>query len=287
MESSLTVAIQGGKASFHDMAARQYFYDHQIELRECHTFREMCRSLLNGEAGIAVMAIENTLVGSILPNYALLQEYPLSIVGEVYLHIEQHLMALPGQTLKDIRAVRSHPMALLQCSDFLEMHPQMRGIESFDTADSAREIRERHLRTVAAIAGEAAAQRYGLQILARSIENLKQNYTRFLVISCREEPDKEPLDKASVNFRVNHRVGALAKVLNIFQEYEINLTKIQSIPLPGRPYEYAFLVELEWERRELFDRAIHLATRFSRGLKILGIYQKGVKPYDYTGSKTA
>jgi prephenate dehydratase len=145
----MKIAIQGGQASFHDMATRQYFTGRRVELLECQTFRQLCRRLLEKEADLAVMAIENSLVGSILPNYALLQEYPFFIIGETYLHIQQNLMALPGQSLADIQYIRSHPMALHQCSDFLESHPGIRVIETFDTAESAREIREKEMKGVA------------------------------------------------------------------------------------------------------------------------------------------
>ncbi len=286
----MKVAIQGGQASFHHMAARQYFNGHEFELAECQTFRQLCQALHSGEADIALMAIENSLVGSILPNYALLQEFPFYITGETYLHIRQNLMALPGQSLKDLRFVRSHPLALLQCSEFLEQHPQLRALETFDTAESAREIREKLLSGTAAIAGKLAAERYRLTILAEEIENVKQNYTRFLVLS-REEAreDGAIADKASLNFHLKHRVGALAEALDIFRRCGLNLTLIQSLPIAGRPSEYAFQVDLEWERREALEEGIEALRRFANQIQIqiLGIYPKGALPHDYSGGKAA
>jgi len=283
----MKIAIQGGQASFHDMASRQYFSGRRIELRECRTFRQLCNSLLEKEADFAVMAIENSLVGSILPNYNLLQEYPFHIIGETYLHIRQHLMALPGQALADIRYVRSHPMALHQCSNFLEERPEIRAIETFDTAESAREIRENNLQGVAAIAGSLAAERYRLTILAEEIENLKQNYTRFLILSRRAENNGVIPSKASINFHLKHQVGALAEVLDIFRKFRINLTLIQSIPILGRPNEYAFHIDLEWTEREAFEQSLSVVRHFSKEIRVLGIYPKGVLPYDYSGGQAA
>ncbi|MCB0261180.1 MAG: prephenate dehydratase [Calditrichae bacterium] len=276
----MKIAIQGGQASFHHMAARQYFNDSDIGIIECPTFRKLCNTLRDGSADLAVMAIENTLVGSILPNYHLLQTFPVHIIGEIYLHIEQNLMALPGQSLEGIRCVRSHPMALLQCSDFLEQHPGMLGEETADTAESAREIRERGLNGVAAIAGRLAAELYDLEILAERIENLKHNYTRFLILSPTPNHDQISANKASVNFHLRHQVGALADALNIFRDHEINLTLIQSIALPTRPHEYAFHADLEWEQPARFEQAMQQIRTISADLQILGIYQKGERPYD-------
>lgn len=284
MSKALSIAIQGGQASFHDMATRQYFPENSLSLCECRSFRQLCKTLVAGEADLGVMAIENSLVGSILPNYALLHEYPLYIIGETFLHIEQNLMALPGQQISDLHSVRSHPMALQQCSDFLEKLPHIRNVESPDTAESAREIAAENLMGVGAIASRLAAERYGLELLAAGIENLKDNYTRFLVIS-REPAPKHHHGKASVNFHVSHEVGSLSKVLNIFFEKGLNLTLIQSLPIPGRPDEYAFHVDLEWENPERFELAIEGVKRFTKQLMILGVYNRGEKPYDYPGGK--
>lgn len=276
---STRVAIQGGQASFHDMAARQYFADCPIELSECRTFRRLCIELAENLVDYALMAVENSLSGSILPNYALLQEFPFRITGETYLRIRQNLMALPSQGLSDIKNIRSHPVALQQCSDFLEKHPQIRCIESFDTAESAREISEKNLKGVAAIASTRAAQMYGLEILAESIEDVKQNYTRFVVLTADQGHCDYFADKASISFHVRHEVGALAKVLSIFRDNSINLGLIQSTPIPGKPYEYSFHVDVEWQDRNHFAHAVQQVRETATQLRILGEYKSGVKPY--------
>lgn len=278
----MKIAIQGGKASFHDLAVKIYYHDTTTELVECRTFRQLCIAIKDGEADAAVMAVENTLAGSILPNYALLEEYPVTITGEIYLHIRQNLMALPGQKLTNIASVRSHPMALMQCSNFLEDHPQLKSIETFDTAESAREIREKNWPGVAAIASDLAAKMYGLEILAADIENLKQNYTRFLILQAGEQPriNGNKYNKASLNFLLRHEPGALVNFLQIFQKNSINLSLIQSIPIPGRPREYAFHMDMLWEDAGLFERSISEAKDCAGQMKILGIYNSGKLPYE-------
>ncbi|MFQ5676778.1 MAG: prephenate dehydratase [bacterium] len=275
----MKIAIQGGLASFHDMAARAYFPDFEIDIIECRTFRQQCSALTNGLADYAVMAIENSLAGSILPNYALLENFPVKIVGEVYLQIHQHLMAFPGQRLTDIESVRSHPMALHQCSEFLESQMQIRSVETHDTAESAAEIRKKKLKRVAAIASRLAAERYQLEILAQSIENDNQNYTRFLVLE-KEQTKKhlETPNKASLMFHVKDEVGALADVLDVFRDRALNLALIQSTPIMGRPDEYAFHVDVTWQQQDDFTKALQDISRLTRELKILGKYRAGTKP---------
>lgn len=276
----MKIAIQGGKASFHDEAVQAYFGENSHELLECPTFRGLSNSLKNGEVDLAVMAVENTLAGSILPNYGLIEEYSFNIIGEVYLRIEQNLMALPGQNLEDISTVRSHPMALNQCSKYLEEQPQMRGIETFDTAESAREIREFNLNKTAAIASRRAAEIYGLEILAESIENVKQNYTRFLVLSTKNNYQLDGINKTSINFKVQHKPGALFGVLNLFQEYNLNMSLIQSIPIPGYPNEYAFHIDFVWRDRDVCERAIDVLKSKTQDFKLLGMYKAGKIPYE-------
>lgn len=283
----MKIAIQGGKASFHDMVTRQYFKDQPVELVECRTFRQQCSYLIEGTVDFVVMAIENSLAGGILPNYSLLERFPFKIIGERYLHIKQNLMALPGQTLQDITLVRSHPMALHQCSEFLEQHPHLHGEETHDTADSAREIREQMLTGVAAIAGQLAAELYQMEILAESIENIKDNYTRFLVLSKNGQSRPETANKASLSFHVMHHVGALADVLDVFRDHKVNLALIQSIPIPGKPDEYAFHVDVEWHDANHYDQAIAVAAKITREFKILGEYCSGEKPYDSPNGKPA
>lgn len=270
----MKIAIQGGEASFHDMAAREHFKGSEIDLIECWTFRQQCTALAKGQADRAVMAIENSLAGSILPNYGLLEEFPIIIVGEIYLQIQQHLMALPGQQLSDIKSVRSHPMALHQCSDFLETHSQIRSVETHDTAASAGEIREKNLQGVAAIASSLAAERYRLAILAESIENDKLNYTRFLILEKENGGAPQGLsNKASLVFYVQDTVGALADVLDIFRDCSLNLALIQSTPIMGRPDEYAFHVDVNWQNYTDFLAALKKAGKVTTKLKILGKYQ--------------
>ncbi len=281
MNHPLTVAIQGERASYHDIAAQKYFHQ-TVSVLECRTFKQVCRGVLERRADVAVLAIENTLAGSILPNYSLLESHPLFIEGEIYVAIHQCLMALPGQTLGDIRMVRSHPMALHQCSEFLEAHPALRAMEAFDTAGSAREIQKQKLPGVAAIASEEAARRYELAILAREIENQRQNYTRFLIISQRPPELRDSTNKASLSFQTAHRPGALVEVLDIFRQHGINLTLIQSVPIPGRPTEYAFHVDITWREPQAFRKAIQGVQKLAAGFKLLGIYQAGELPYDHS-----
>lgn len=282
----MKIAIQGGKSSFHHIAARSYFGDESLELVECATFRQLCRTLEKGMADMGVMAIENSLVGGILPNYALLSEYALQILEETYLHIDQNLMALPGQSLWDIRKVYSHPMALLQCSAYLEDHPEMLTLETWDTADSAREIRDQKRMGVAAIAGRKAAEAYGLEILAGDIHNGKENYTRFLILAPGSRKVEHPSDKASINFKLKHKAGSLADALDLLRRNAFNLTQIQSLPIPNQLDEYSFHVDLEWNGNnndtELFYETMEQLKRVTLNVQILGVYKKGARVHDHT-----
>ncbi len=273
------VAIQGVQASFHHEAARNYF-GQQVPVVECSTFRALCEALKSGEATMALMAIENTIAGSILPNYALLKEYHLKICGEVYLPIRMNLMALPGVELEDIEQVLSHPMAILQCSDFLN-ELKVKAVEHEDTAGAAKKLMEEQMPNTAVIAGMAAAERYQLNVLAKSIETNKQNYTRFLVLNVNSKfpglaNGKETCNKASLCFELGHSVGALAEVLNIFEAFHINLTKIQSVPIVGKPYEYSFHVDIEWGDYRDYEQAIKQVLNSVSTLAVLGEYPKGV-----------
>lgn len=287
MRIKMKVAIQGSKTSFHDMAATKYCYSDKVELIECRTFRDLCRATAAGKSDIGIMAIENTLVGSILPNYALISEFNLSVVGETYVRIEQHLLALPGQKISNISIVRSHPMALLQCSEFLDNHPHLIGEETVDTAESARVIRDERLLGVAAIGSRASAALYRLELLRERIENLKTNYTRFLALSRNTDKTVADANKASLCLRIKHQVGGLAVVLDVFRQLGINLSLIQSIAIPTHPHEYAFLIDLEFADRETFSKAICELTPHCTTVTIHGIYHSGTKPHDYAYSKTA
>ncbi len=280
------IAIQGAEASFHHQVAIEYF-SKDIDILECRSFVQVCEALQNGQVDNAVMAIENTFTGSLLPNYGLLQNYPLHIIGEYYLHIEQHLMALPGQRIQDIEYVHSHPIALNQCNWFLEQHPHLIAIEKYDTAGSAQEIAQHGLSKVAAIAGKEAAKRYGLEILARDIENLKQNQTRFLVLSADDLEQVDNPNKASICLETSHKVGSLLEVLQVFQQSNINITKIQSVPIMEKPYQYQFHLDVEWEPAADLPKAVEELEKVTLSLRILGSYKKGNKQNDHTCSEQA
>lgn len=269
------VAIQGIKASFHEEAAFKFFGT-DIETIECESFKKTCEVLKNKQADYVVMAIENSIAGSLLPNYTLLREYNFSIVGEVYLAIQLHLMALPGVKFEDIKYVQSHPIAIRQCSDFFDEFPQLQVVESSDTAACAKKIREANLTDTAAIANSLAAKLYDLQIMERRIESNKKNYTRFLILANKPLENAE-INKASLSFQVGNAVGALAEVLNIFAENKINLSKIQSMPVLGKRNEYNFYVDIEWKNQANYDTAIRKVLKHTVNFTIMGEYLKNDK----------
>ncbi len=266
------VAIQGIAASFHEAAAKTWFA-RPIRTVECLTFHELCETLAGGECDFAVMAIENSIAGSILPNFALLEKHRFSIRGEIYVPIHLHLMALPGVKLGDVKTVESHPMALRQCSEFLHSLPPVAIRESDDTALSARRVAEHGLRTTAAVASERAAKRFGLAILARRIETNPRNFTRFLVLS-RDGERVEESNKASIAFEVRDEIGSLAEVLSTLKRHRINLSLIQSIAIVGRPSQYSIHIDVEWSSRGDYDKAISRVGRQVLTLSILGEYRK-------------
>lgn len=271
------VAIQGISSSFHEMAALTYFGE-PIEIVECLSFHDLCDALKNDRADYAVMAIENSIAGSILPNYFLLQEYHFSIVGELYIPIHMHLMALPGVRLTNLNVIESHPMALRQCSDYLQTLNGVELRESDDTALSAKKVKERKLKTTGAIANESAARKFGLQILERRIETHKKNFTRFLILKQRSNGRIES-NKASLSFEVANSVGSLAETLMTFKDYNINLTRIQSIPIVGKPNEYSIHIDVEWKKRKNYDDALSHVLRQVKNLSILGEYKKAKIEY--------
>jgi prephenate dehydratase len=278
-DGRLRIGIQGVKASFHDVAAREYFAGREIECVECQSFRRLCETLKNGETDFLIMAIENSIAGSILPNYVLLEQFHYRVIGEVYLRIEHCLMALEGQELRDIQIVQSHPMALAQCQEFLARHPWMKAQEAADTAESAKDIKEKNLRGVAAIASRLAAREYGLKILEEGIETDKQNYTRFLVVSNgRVFRENQKPDKASLRFEIPHRPGSLLSVLSSFVAHGINMTKLQSVPILGRPYQYSFHVDIEWEDEAEYQQAIKELKLKTSNMIHFGEYAKNERP---------
>jgi prephenate dehydratase len=276
-KGGVTVAIQGIATSFHEIAALKHFGDN-IQTIECLSFHELCESLKDGRADYAVMAIENSIAGSILPNYFLLQSYHFSIIGELYLPIHMHLLVLPGVKLEDIKTIESHPMAIRQCTEFIHGLNGVEVRESDDTALSAKRVGELKLKNTAAIANEFAAKRYGLEILEKRIETHKKNFTRFLVLS-RKTQDTSDANKASLSFEVANAVGSLAEALMTFKQNNINLTKIQSIPIIGKPSEYSIHIDVEWTKRKTYDDAIRQVLRQVKNLNVLGEYKKGKIEY--------
>lgn len=268
------VAIQGIKGAFHYQAANEYFGSEAVEIIECLSFDALAYSLVNDVADLGVMALENSIAGSILPNYALLDRLNLQIVGEHYIDIQQNLMALEGQQLSDIQEVHSHPMALLQCKTFFERYPKIKLVEDTDTATTAKRIYENKLRGIAAIASKSAAELYKLEILAHSIQTMKVNSTRFVIIQKAEKViDNQGVNKASLKFQVHHKRGSLAAVLNVISDCKISMTKIQSLPVIETPWKYAFFVDIIFEKYEDFQKAHKILSIMTENFKVLGEYK--------------
>ncbi len=258
------------------MAAQQFF-GKDVEVVPCATFREAIRvAASKKESDGGVMAIENSIAGSILPNYNLLQKSNLRIIGEIYLQIKQNLLVNPGIKLEDIREVHSHYMALLQCVDFLEKHPHWKLVETEDTALSAKHLQQHRSKHVAAIASTLAADLFGLEILAPGIQTMKNNYTRFLILQREDRAETvADSDKASVNFHTDHSRGSLARVLTKIAEGGINLSKLQSFPIPGSDWEYSFHADMEFDTLDQFNKVIESIQPITAELKVYGIYKKG------------
>ena len=270
------IAIQGGYGAFHELAAHKYFLDEEIEILPRDSFSDLLTSIKDHKADFGIMAIENSLAGSILPNYNLLKETPMRIIGEVYLRIKQNLVALPGVEIEDIKEVFSHPMAILQCGNFFEQYPHIRLIESVDTALSAKEISVNKKNDAGAIASRLAAEKYGLNILAEGIETNKMNYTRFLILTENGiKMDEDRINKSSIHFALAHKIGSLSKILSIFSFHEINLAKIQSMPIIGKDWEYQFYVDLEVNDYKMYQTALASIKPFTSDLIVMGEYAKG------------
>ena len=269
------IAIQGVKGCFHEQAARLFYEDHgdvAPEIVECDTFDELYTSMAKGEADAAVMAIENTVSGGLLPNFELLRKYDRKIKGEVFLRIQQNLMALPGQTIQDIKEVRTHYMAINQTREFFKDYPWIRLVEAEDTAKSAAEVASEGLKGVGAVASTLAADLYGLEMLAESIETYKQNFTRFLIFDDALEVDKSKVNKASMCFTLCHKPGSLAHVLTILSFYDMNLTRIQSLPIPGQEWQYFFYVDIKFDDYHRYEQALAAVRPLMEDLNILGEY---------------
>lgn len=273
----MKVAIQGIAGSFHDIAAHQYFAGQELELVYCDTFEELFATMKDDENCLGVMAIENTIAGSLLHNYELMREAGVNIIGEHKLHIEHSLLALPDQTLDDIVEINSHPVALMQCRQFLQRFPQAKTVEKTDTAGSARLIAEDQLRGHAAICHADAASLYGLQVLEHAIEDNKHNFTRFLVLADTWKADqlcqRTDSNKASMVFTLPHEEGSLSQVLSIFSFYKITLTKIQSLPIIGREWQYLFYVDVGYNNYLRYRQSIDAVRPLTKDLRIFGEYK--------------
>lgn len=267
------IGIQGITGSFHHQVAQEYF-NQEFILDECLSFEELVDSLLEGKSDQAVMAIENSIAGPIIPNYALIDKNNLHIIGEHYLSIHQNLMALKGQKIEDIQEVHSHPMALLQCMDFLKKYPNIKLVEDKDTAETARRIQEKQLKGIAAIASKTASEMYDLEIIAPEIQTIKNNMTRFVIIKKENSfvPESE-INRASIKFELDHKRGSLAAVLNVMSDCKLNLTKIQSLPKIETPWKYSFFVDVTFEKYEDYAKAKSLLNIMAEYFKVLGEYK--------------
>lgn len=279
---SKRVTIQGIAGCYHEAAARAYFEDEEIETVACSTFPEMFERMDSDRTLLGIIAIENTIAGSLLQNHELLRKSELSIIGEYKLRISHVLAALPGETLDDIREVNSHPMALMQCGEFLQAHPQMKVVEKDDTAGSAQEISQHHLSGHAAICGKLAAEIYHMNVLAEGIETNKRNFTRFLILADPFYSEiftaGKRINKSSLVFSLPHTQGSLSKVLTILSFYDINLSKIQSMPIIGREWEYRFYIDLTFDNFTRYKQSLEAIRPLTKDFKILGEYAEFNKP---------
>lgn len=273
------VAIQGIAGSYHDIAARNYYEGEDIDIVPCNTFREVITTIKKDPSILGIMAIENTIAGSLLQNHELIRESNLNVIGEYKLRISHSLVALPGTSIHDVKEVNSHPIALMQCMEFLDTLPHAKIVEKEDTAQSAQWISENHLKGHAAICGKLAAQIYHMEILAEGIETNKRNFTRFLAIADRWTANEilrgTDKNKASLVFALPHSSGSLSKVLSVLSFYDLNLTKIQSLPILGREWEYMFYIDLTFTDYTRYKQALDAIRPLTIDLKILGEYAEG------------
>ena len=270
--SKKNIGIQGIKGSFHHIVANEYFGSN-IDIDEFQTFEMMARQLAEGKSDASIMAIENSIAGSIIPNYALIDEYNLSIVGEYYLKISHNLLALKNQSIDDIKEVHSHPMALLQCRDFFKKHPKIKLVEDTDTALSAKKIQLNNLKGIAAIASALASHLYALDVLAENIQTIKNNETRFVVLERSTPKSKSVFNKASIKFELDHKRGSLATILNVLSDCKMNLTKIQSMPKIETPWRYSFFVDITFESLDDYFKAKSIIEIMAKDFKVLGEYK--------------
>lgn len=268
-----TVAIQGAQGSFHHIVSKQFF-DTPVDVIECMTFDRTVDALIKNECDAAIMALENSIAGSIIPNYALIDSNNLHIVGEHYLDIQHNLMALPNQSIADIQEVYSHPMALLQCKVFFKQYPHIKLVEDKDTAEVADRIQKNKLKGIGAIASVMAAEIFELEILGHSIQTIKHNETRFAIVKrTNTEVIENEINKASIKFVADHKRGSLAAILNVMSDCKLNLTKIQSLPIIETPWKYAFFVDVTFTTYSDFKKAKSILNIMSPDFKILGEYK--------------
>ena len=273
------VAIQGIKGCFHEQAAYLFYEKGGLpkpEVVECSSFDDLYRVMDAGQADAAIMAIENTVSGGLLPNFELLRKHDRKIKGEVFLRIKQNLMTLPGQKIEDLREVRSHYMAINQTRPYFSNYPSIRLVEYADTATSARDIAAEGVPGVGAIASDLAAEIYGLEIIAESIETYKQNFTRFLILDDAITVDESRINKASMCFTLPHKPGSLTHVLTILSFYDMNLTRIQSLPIPGQEWQYFFYVDIKFEEYERYQQALSAVKPLMTDMNILGEYESAI-----------
>lgn len=271
------IAIQGIKGSFHHQVANEYFSE-SLELDECMSFDALVNSLVANKTEKAVMALENSIAGSIIPNYALIDRNNLHIIGEYYLDIHMNLMVLPGQKMEDIKEVHSHPIALLQCGEFFKKYPHIKLVESGDTAETAQRIQENQLKNIAAVASPIAAELFGLDILASGIHTIKSNKTRFVILKTQNKVlPKEEINKASIKFELDDTPGSLATILNVMNNCKLNLTKIQSMPIIESPFQYSFFVDVVFEKYKHYEKAKSILELMTTHFKVLGEYKNGRK----------
>ena len=266
------IGIQGIKGSFHHIVANNFF-GKEIHLAEFLSFEEMIYNLNNGKIDYAVMAIENSTAGSIIPNYALIDEYDISIVGEYYLQITHNLMALKGQSLEDVKEVQSHPMALLQCRDFFKNYSSITLVEEKDTAQIAKKIADNNLKGLGAIASEFACKIYDLEIIKENIQTIKKNQTRFVILQNIRPSENKNINKASLKFELDHKRGSLATILNVLSDCKLNLTKIQSMPKIQTPWRYSFFVDVTFDNMEHYFKAKSIIEIMAKEFKVLGEYK--------------
>ena len=274
---NLKVAIQGIKGSNHHQVAKDFF-GNGIDLVECFSFDKVVQHIIEGNADIGVMAIENSIAGSIIPNYNLVYHNNLHIIGEYYLNIHHNLMVKTGVKIEELKEVHSHPMALLQCKAFFKEHPGIKLVEDVDTAETAKRIQEKQLISIGAIAPKVAAELYELDIIAPNIQTIKNNATRFIILKRENKVlPKQEIDKASLRFITDHKRGSLATVLNVMSDCNLNLTKIQSLPVVETPWKYAFFVDVTFEAYPHFEKAKALLEIMAEDFRVLGEYKNGLK----------